>query len=601
MGIKGLETFVDDEFYSKPERKNEIFAEKCLSELKFVLDGNQLAHKLTHDLESNLYGGDYNFLYEKVVKFLEKLEPFIEVVIFDGSKESCAKAHKRLEDRMKKISDKNDLSLYFTHLRGITPLFTHMIIFKVLSELSIKYFMSSGRADLAIAMYANGENKTGQKFTILSRNSYFYVYKLSSDQAGYVSWRHVKHLLDEPDSINAQTKVDVFYLNRMLDFIHYKHWKTWFYFCILLGDNDQALERNKRFFYRFKLQPNDVLHLLINIGLEEHTWQSNDFHLIKTYFINDKTNENKTSQIEEMRQLFELNNKMVSYSFINSIKLNKEMSCLVDSLEEINEFDRFISTLKHLKANYIPCLIEDTCKATVFRKTQSLDLFQVIYSVLNMQQQQDSNNDRIEFIDEYFRNEFGAIEHKIVSLTQDNENKVLKYLLTRNQMNKNEDISQDFLSILLYALKLWLELSREDLITNHFVQSILKSFCLIQLGSSANLFKIAKSGKQFGRFLHYFDRKEFDQVFYMKNELECVHKLNEFQALYYTMGIVHKLFDLTCLKYILPHHFLNAKFCVKYMCDEEFRHTFNTDESLLHSIEYKKLLDKLYQNLKEIS
>jgi hypothetical protein len=79
MGIRGLESFIYSLY------KSNCMVKKRLDQIKFVIDGNQLAHIICRELDTNnKHGGNYDNLYEKTNEILVALKPYIAIIIFDG-------------------------------------------------------------------------------------------------------------------------------------------------------------------------------------------------------------------------------------------------------------------------------------------------------------------------------------------------------------------------------------------------------------------------------------------------------------------------------------------------------------------------------------
>ena len=95
MGIRGLETFID-KIYNSENNKLFVFSEMKFIDLKLVIDGNQFLYSLSSMFKQGLYGGNYDDFYQKTKALLIKMKKSIEIIIFDGSKESEEKAERRL-------------------------------------------------------------------------------------------------------------------------------------------------------------------------------------------------------------------------------------------------------------------------------------------------------------------------------------------------------------------------------------------------------------------------------------------------------------------------------------------------------------------------
>ena len=179
MGIRGLETMLES-FY-KSEHSSKIFAQKKLKDLRLVIDGNQLAYLLSNMYKCGHYGGHYDYFYEKIKKLLGKLKNSIEIIIFDGGKENLSKSMRRLERKIEGCANLGDAFTtnaapecpgeHVLTLQESPSLFNKMILYKVLNELGIRHAMTESLADHAIALYANGDNESKKKFTVLSKVS----------------------------------------------------------------------------------------------------------------------------------------------------------------------------------------------------------------------------------------------------------------------------------------------------------------------------------------------------------------------------------------------------------------------------------------------
>jgi hypothetical protein len=181
MGIIGLETFITNVHknlngdFSHPSSPFKLVP---LRNIKLVIDGNQLPYLICSQMQSNHFGGNYDQLYEVIKSALTQLMPYIEMIVFDGSKEDKEKATKRFSQRILYMS-KSQSKKKSDEAKRKPPFFLRMILFKVIRELNIKHCMTSGMADHAVACYANGVgNGSSEKFSVYSRDSYFFAYNL---------------------------------------------------------------------------------------------------------------------------------------------------------------------------------------------------------------------------------------------------------------------------------------------------------------------------------------------------------------------------------------------------------------------------------------
>jgi hypothetical protein len=334
MGIRGLETFVDNLYiesqlklagqHSNGSLIRPLFVSKPLAELRFVVDGNQICYKMCHSIRTGQYSGNYDQIYEKTRAFMLKLKPFVQIVIFDGSKGSLIKATKRLTDRIIRVANINvvkandgartrrrtegpaacvertsnysskeskdkdsrfnenkdkekELAAHMENLRDVPPLFSQMILFEVLNELQIDYLMAEDLADKAVALYSSGHNDQKRQYAVLSRDSYFYAYDLPG---GYVSWQYVFNAINDAESVDeANTSVPVFYMRNLLDYVGLKHHKSWLHFCVMCGEYDIGIDRNVAY---CKLNEIDIKHGNL-VPLLEHI-KANEDLLVLTEF-----------------------------------------------------------------------------------------------------------------------------------------------------------------------------------------------------------------------------------------------------------------------------------------------------------------------------
>lgn len=594
MGIKGLETLIDSLYSNSNE--NCIFTNKNLSSLKLVIDGTQLAYKLTSSLKTGHYGGNYDQIFEKAKQFLERLKPYIEVIIFDGSKESIAKAKKRLTDRIirvgnidtgfSKSQDQNEsdkIKAHIENLKEVPPLFTQMIIFKIVNELGIKCFMSSGDSDHAIACYSSGCNILSKNFTVLSRNSYFYIYKLVG---GYVSWKYALKMLENPDLINDSLSLPIYFVDKLMEYFELINFKSWLYFCLTCGDYDLGLPRNKIYFNYCKIDLNNIMGMLFYIGLNEN-------ELIKTNYVQIRRTYNRDmiDTIDKLIENFEF--KYIGFNFENPIKYSlSNKTRLSDFSDEINEFDRIIFSIDRLKSNFYQCLVEDFTEESVFKPVQSNKLFNLVYLALSA-----SKPNSIVF-EEFIRskspnnkNIFDTTEIWVnANEIEFDGNKIFDCLVLKRNKSSSEN---DFKSLFLMSISVWKQWLKENKYVNQIefnedclTEAILLNYLLIQLNKSMVLMNMKKQSnlEYYGIFksvdlkdklminiANFYkkhsilnDESKFKYEFYIEHELRLIHRLNEFQCMYYTLGILNKFFDLK-FQFLSPNEMLNCYFVCKYL------------------------------------
>lgn len=291
MGIRGLETFLE-RIYSGPNRSM-VYTDTKLKDLRLVIDGNQFSYFLSSLFSLNRTGGAYDVYYAKLKVLLSQLAPSIEVVIFDGCKEFQAKARRRLDSRCEQMNNLGNVfrgvEEYERFLCEFPALFNRMVLYEVLSELGVKTRMTDGAADYAVALYANGINEEGKKFTVVSKASFFNIYNL---EKGYLCSKHLISIFkaySEGGDL-AEALVPVFHLSSLLSYFCLDSPLTWIYFCILCGNTDDVeLSRNYKYFEENGVDSRDFTHIIAHIKLNENhlRGEKTDFNLIIfNYFIN---------------------------------------------------------------------------------------------------------------------------------------------------------------------------------------------------------------------------------------------------------------------------------------------------------------------------
>lgn len=316
MGIIGLEKFTEELKANKPT----LFKNEHIKNLKLVIDGNQLPYLLFSLLKSGHYGGCYDQLYRCAREFLGALRPQIEAIIFDGSRKT-KKMEERIRDRIHELANlrnlktkgpKLDSNAHLERMRDKPALMTRLVLVEVINELGIKYLMTEDMLDYKLAVYANNTRST-----VLSKDSYYYVYNLSE---GYVS---IKHLMDalggDLSRLSCETVVPVFRMKSLLDVVGLKSAKTWLYFCMLLGDYDKRLLRNSNCFSReIKWGASDSLLSFLNfLKKKEQNLMRNEYEqIVRSYAINFKEALNSKIDMFEFKvNIASLNVKLASKSF----------------------------------------------------------------------------------------------------------------------------------------------------------------------------------------------------------------------------------------------------------------------------------------------
>lgn len=344
MGINGLETFLDS-FYGQSQQ-NKFINTELLSRIKFVIDANQLPHVICRELNcNNQYGGNYDEIYSKAKEILVALKPFIAKMIFDGSKEDPKKAIGRFEDKIYKIANlptkwkpnpyKNE---QYEALTQHPPFFIRMIIFDLVKELNINYSMSNGMADHAVACFANGFNEESKYYTVLSRDSYFYAYDLKK---GYLSFKYLIEKLKDSTNLNALTEVPVFNVKSLLHYFELASYKTWIYFCILMGDSDQGINRNIAYFRAkgIDTRNGNWTNLIKYLKRNEGYLLQSDFNEIRSTYSSGELN-----KIDALIKQFEFKDNEFT---------------LIDAT---NDFDRFAMSVKDLKICFLNTMVSSYCK-----------------------------------------------------------------------------------------------------------------------------------------------------------------------------------------------------------------------------------------------
>lgn len=603
MGFQRLETFIDTLY--KESKQNLInaspFRNKTLGKLKLVIDGNELPYAICKELyRANEYSGNYNQIYKKAHEMLSSIKPYIEIIIFDGSKVDAVKRMKRFEEGIQRLRNQQEKSLnpdeYLELLKGIQPLFMKNVIYEVINQLGINYSMTEGTVHHAIACYANGHNPTQAKFTVLARNSFFYVYNL---ECGYLSNKYFINYLKDPKLINDSIRVPIFYVNDLLAYLDLKNYKTWLYFCILLGDYDYNLERNITYlkWNNLDTKNNNLMSLVNHLKQYEHSLLHNDFYLLRSSYKSDE----KLKKIDDIIDLFEF--KALNFDFI------------INDQNQINDFDRFIINIKDLEECYLPCLVEDSNEKTVFNLCQENESLKHLYSFFS--------DEIVEYSRTAVLTSLNCLNTcKISTKTHPDKfnDAVLFYLKDMNKMNSADQV--DNMTLLFTALATWYDWLSNNNYNNKlynkssdlFINSIVINLIIIKLKqikqeSCCSLYKnsrydsllkdLESNADTYDEILNVYDKilnspNETSES-YLATDLKIVHRLNEFQASYYVLGLVSSLNDFQ-YEFLSPFRFFDGVFVCKYIqeCNVDGTDCF----WLSIRLEENKLVQQAFEEIK---
>ncbi len=326
------------------------------------------------------------------------------------------------------------------------------------------------------------------------------------------------------------------------------------------GNNDDAeLKRNTNYFRQFKIDTRlgqyPFEHLVAHIRVEEKHLIETDYAQIKRSYCPQQ--EAAEKKINKLIELFEMRDSR--FEFITPIS------------KRVDDFDRLFLTLQHIKCVFFPCLVEDFAnEKTAFAPT--FDLWRLVYLMLLEKQ---NKFEEIEIIEEFARARQPARDHlvnsrfiKVCTLRDLNPfaNKYIAYL--RNQSLANE--KSNSLNILLVSLVVW-----ENWLNSHlsmsnfpqlkeFVESVLVNFVVLRMKYSG----LANGDPALREIVRIYDEFCFgfdsdsgvDMDKFFARDLKLVHRLNEFQAIYYTFGAVSKLLNASPGDFKSPHTFFNAYF-----------------------------------------
>jgi hypothetical protein len=560
MGIKGLESFLTNTYNQSKDRSNSPFVTTELKNLKLIVDGNQLPYHISEILNTNQHGGNYDQLYHKIRVVFQILKPFIEVVIFDGSKEDLEKATERFSKNVLSTAQANS-NYDLIDLKKTPPLFFRTVMYKVLRELDIMHFMSDGMADHAIACYANGFNDNGTFGTVLSMDSDFYAYNLKN---GYLSFKYFTPLLGNLNKLKGSTKVPVFYVSRLMEIVEIKNFQTWLYFCILLGESDINLSLNT--IYMSKNSLKNKIDLINHLQTNENKFIDEGYKRIR-----DEYNNYSLKLIDELFLKFEFKNSKYTTKFSSK------------NSEKFDDFDRIILTLRDIKTIFLHSIIEDTSENHCYQICQKHQILEQIYSFVSSAA-----------ITEYSRLTNPVFNRCVSQIRYSDKKKrpndILDYI---DRVDK--DAEADSIELLLISLSVWFDWintnryqNKLNADNNHFIDTIFYNYiilklknlilnksCKQQMQASQDCYikilrkKFDQNANDYRKIVELYDHitanasKTNEQFF--KQDLMFVHRFSEFQCLYYMIGVYCKLKSITKLNWLSPDEFLNGLFFCKFV------------------------------------
>jgi hypothetical protein len=608
MGIIGLEKYIDS--IKEGLINNNAIVNTRLGDLKdkLVFDGNQIPYIILDTLKSSLYSGNYDDIYNFGKTLLKKLKPYIHIIIFDGVNEDFNKSEKKFAERICKFMNIEidrfkkslDLKTHFDLLKSSRNLFYRLILHEILDELGIKYIMSDGKNTHLVSSYANGNNNLNQTYTVISKDSYFNMIDLSG---GYITWKYALDKLVNNQNLNDETQLPVFYLKKVLEFYGICH-KTWIYFGVLNGDYDLQLNRNNKYFLSKK----------INTRIK-------DFNFDLIYHLKENEFKNVNNNFAEIRK---------AYDQVDLIKVDK----LIDKFEMkakdliaekfFNDFDKSIEIFKTLNLNLLNCLIEDPNELTCYSIVQKNDIFNIIYFLLTNQY----NLKRISTV-EYSRNKEvtkfeDCISKNQIKIDRPTNTLIYDYLTSMNEkltdINNNLLSKDDNLSLLMTSLSIWYEWllnnnykSKISISPEIFVESILTNLLILDLKNKMSNYQDDKNIKdsdgiensilgikltinninEINRIINLYDQiikhdnKNLNEIDFFINDIKIVHRLNEFQTIFYSISLLSKISNFK-FDYLSPRHFFNGKFLFGYINNAD-NEAFQTILEIINKIEHIKL------------
>ena len=591
MGIQGLEHYIDYNFYKNDSADDQVsvFEKTPLKQLRLLIEGDQFIHAYFDYHKSGVFGGDYDTIYEQLKTIVSKLAPYVEIFVFEGCKahsNELQKLHKNISRYNGVNSAKKIDGFRFTARK---PFFVRHILQRILNELNIKFAISNNsqpinepkklseaRFEHQIAVFAN--NLHGEKdsmLTILSKNSYFYINKL---EKGYITWKCVTDLIMSAN-FDANTPLPVFNYKKLCKSLGMK-WQSFFYFCILSGENDGILKRRDDF-VNAKRGPKDkrAFHKVLRDYLkrEEFCLSRNNYEEIRSQYTEDVLD-----GIDEIRNMLELK------------QAGEKAKLEIESGQTCIEFDRFKKNLNFKRACYFKLVVEDFEEENCYSIVQNFDLLKLIYSAFNRE---------LTSVTEFYRvksasdvdlnnNNNNNIVENLVNLTDFSakQNPVLNYLDKKRKTCDRDDL-------FFVSLSMWNKWLSENFYENEievkpneFVDSLLLNFLILSLKRD--------NSKDEESIVKLYDRLKSARANledFCKSDVRLVHRLNEFQAVYFAIGVLNQMADLG-FELLSVAEFLNGCFLVKCLKKETNDDLETLNELLAKSekVQQKKrdLLDK---------
>ncbi|XP_069767190.1 single-strand DNA endonuclease ASTE1 isoform X2 [Narcine bancroftii] len=187
MGIHGLMSYIGE--------NHQFFNDITLHNVRIIIDGNNLFHRLYFDSDLDLkYGGEYDSFGDIICKFFESLSQcnISPYVIFDGG---CDYSDKKIETIKERARDK--IIKAHSILRGgggtVLPLLAPEVFKQVLVQLQIPFVQCHSEADRDIVALANQWN-----CPVLTLDSDFCIFDLKAGYCplNYFKWKNVCSLED---------------------------------------------------------------------------------------------------------------------------------------------------------------------------------------------------------------------------------------------------------------------------------------------------------------------------------------------------------------------------------------------------------------------